>query len=57
VLRGEMEHPHGYFMGIDSLTLYRAQDRYCATLVTVQWCRYFENMYNVMETREMTFCI
>jgi hypothetical protein len=36
VLRGEMEHPDGYFMGICSLTLYGAEDTYCTVLVTVQ---------------------
>jgi hypothetical protein len=34
VLRGEMEHPVGYFIGI-YLTLYGTEDTYCAVLVQI----------------------
>jgi hypothetical protein len=50
VLRGEMEHPDEYFIRTYSLTLYGAENRYCTILVTVQWCQYFDNIYNVMDS-------
>ena len=34
MLRGEMEHPVGYFIGI-YLTLYGTEDMYCAVLVQI----------------------
>ena len=60
MLRGEMEHSdglhHGYLISIYSRFFYGAEDRYCTVLATVQWCRYFENMYNVLDSdmRERT---
>ena len=50
MLRGEMEHPDGYFIRTYSLTLYGAENRYCTILDTVQWCQYFDNIYNVMDS-------
>ena len=29
---------------------YTAENRYCTILVTVQWCQYFDNIYDVMDS-------